>query len=99
MEQRNDRSARSEDVAVAHAYEASAWRSHVGLHEDTLLESLCHAHRVHRLARLVRRNSNNGLNWKIVLLNGADNVFGTLDVRSHRLIWKVFARRNLLQCR
>src|ERR1700719_294155 len=53
-EQRHDRTARRENVAVAHDDESSAGTVQVGANEDALLQGFGHTHDAHGLARLVR---------------------------------------------
>ena len=57
------------------------------------------AHDIDRLARLVSADPDDGFDRKLMLANTADNVDRPHAVRFDRLLGKVFAVRNLLQCR
>ena len=63
-EERNDRAARGEHVAVAGAHEARLPAGEVGLDEDPFLQCFGHAHDVHRFARLVRGDADDALHRK-----------------------------------
>ena len=96
VEQRDHRSPRCQHVPVAHADEPCVGHAHVRLDEHPLLDRLGHAHHVHRLARLVRGHRDDGLDRDAMVLDGTDDVLGSLDVGLDRLVREVLARGHLL---
>jgi hypothetical protein len=99
VEERDDRAARGQHVAVADADEARLAAVEVGAHEETLLHGLRHPHHVDGLARLVGRDADHGLDRQPVLAHCADDVLGPDNVGLHGLEGEVLARRHLLQGR
>ena len=79
-EQRHDRAARGEHVAVAGADEAGLGRAHVAVDVDALLDRLGHAHDVDGLAGLVGGDAHDRLDGQVVLGDGAHEVLGAFDV-------------------
>ena len=98
-EERHDRAARGEHVAVASADEARLGGADVALDVDALLDRLGHAHDVDGLARLVGRDAHDRLDGQVVLRDGAHEVLGALDVGAHGLPREVLAARHLLERR
>ena len=97
MEERDDRSARGEDVPVADADESRSGVQDVRRDEDALLDGLRHAHDVDGFARLVGRDADDGFDAESVLPDGTDDVFRARDVREDGFVGEVFAARNLLE--
>ena len=97
LEQRHDRAARADDVAVAHRGEARrrVRGVGVGLVDDLLRGELRRAVEVDRVDGLVGRQVDGGRH--VVLDRRGDDVLGAEDVRAHRLERVVLADRNVLE--
>ena len=97
-EQRDDRAARTHDVAVARAADdgiaALRRNARVGVY-NVFHHGLGDAHSVDGIGRLIRGQADHALHTRI---NGRmQHVVRALHVRLHRLHRKEFARRNLLE--